>query len=80
MPTSPRLSRRLKPKNAAPLVTLDDALAYMVALPDEIVHHKAWQRAVVLTLDTRMSPSRDRMMALTYEIEHALVRTGRLDL
>lgn len=79
MPVSPRLSRRLKPKDHAQLVTVDDVQAYMLALPDDIAHRQVWQRAAALALDARMSPTRDAIGALTRQIELALFTTGRLD-
>lgn len=80
MPASPRLSRRLKPKDHAPLVTVDDAYAYMLTLPDDVAQREAWQRAAALALDARMSSTRDAIGALTKQIELALFTTGRLDL
>lgn len=78
MPESPRLSRRLKPKDHAPLVTVDDAHAYMLTLPDDIAQRQEWKRAAALALDVRMSPTRTAIGALTKQIELALFTTGRL--
>jgi hypothetical protein len=80
MPASPRLSRRLKPKDHAPLVTVDDACAYMLTLPGDVAQQQSWQRAAVLALDAHMLPTRAAIGALTKQIEFALFTTGRLDL
>lgn len=80
MSTSPRLSRPLKPKYHEWLVTLDDAHAYMLALPKDMAEQNAWQQAAALALDARISPSRETIGALTKQIELALFITHRLDL
>ena len=79
MPASPRLSRRIKPKDHAPLITVDDACAYMLTLPDDVAKQQAWQRAATLALDARVSPTRAAIGALTKQVELALFTIGWLD-
>jgi hypothetical protein len=80
MVASPRLARPLKPRDHAPPVTLDDATAYMLALPDEIAERQAWQHAAALAIEARKTPTKVALAALTRQIELALFTTYRLDL
>ena len=76
MPRSPRLSRCVKYKDHCWLRTLNDVCAYMLALPNEIAEQPVWREAAALTLDARVSPSRNTMAALTNQIERALSDNG----
>jgi hypothetical protein len=81
MPTRhPHLAHSLKPRDLAPLVTLDDATAYLLALPDDIADRQAWQHAAALAIDARETPTKAALVALTRQIELALLTTYRLDL
>lgn len=77
MPDSPRLSHRIKLRNHAPLATLDDVYAYLVALPPDLALQPAWRKTVAVALDARLSPDRATMAALTRQIEQALLAAGQ---
>jgi hypothetical protein len=79
MPESPHLSRTLTPRDHAPLVTIDDASRYMLALPPDIADRKAWQFAAALAIEAREKPTRDAIEALTAQLDLALFTTYRLE-
>jgi hypothetical protein len=68
MPKSPPLARSLTPRDHPPLVTLDEARRYMLALLPDMADRNAWQRAAALAIE-----------ALTAKLDLALFTTGQLD-
>ena len=79
MPASPPLARTLTPRDHAPLVTIDDASRYMMALPADIAARNVWQHAAALAIDARDKPTRASIEALTVQLHLALFTTYRLD-
>jgi hypothetical protein len=62
---SPQLSRTLTPRDHAPLVTLDDASRYMMALPADVAARNVWQHAAALAIEARDKPTRGYWPVLT---------------
>ena len=79
MPESPRLSRTLTPRDHAPLVTIDDASRYMMALPADIAARNVWQHAAALAIEASDKPTRASIEAITVQLHLALFTTYRLD-
>ena len=81
MPASPRLSQLLTPKEHEPLVTLDDACRYILALPPEVADTAAWRNAARVTLAALDDPPTETTLRdITRRIELALFVTHRLTL
>jgi len=81
MPSSPRLSQPLTPKQHAPLVTLDDACRYILALPPDVADTTAWRNAARITLAALDNPpSESTLRDITRQIELALFVSFRLTL
>jgi hypothetical protein len=78
---SPLLSRLLTPKDHDPLVTLDDACRYILALPKEIAEQQAWKEAglALAALDNGVVDSA-LIERITKRVEIALFVTNRLAL
>lgn len=79
MPASPPLARTLTPRDHAPLVTLDDASRYMLALPPDVAGWNAWQHAAALAIEAGEQPTPAAIEALTAQLDLALFTTYRLD-
>jgi hypothetical protein len=65
---SPRQTRELPA-----LITVEDASAYMLALPESMARLNHWQHAGPLCMAARERPSRRTLAELTDEIEPALM-------
>lgn len=77
----PALAYPVKPIDHAPLVTVADACAYMLALPERIGLQSTWQRAARLCLEAQQAPADlAAIAALTEQVDLALFLTGRLDI
>ncbi len=81
MPASPHLSQLLTPKGHEPLVTLDDACRYILALPPEVADTAAWRNAARITLAALDEPPTESTLRdITKRIELALFVSHRLTL
>ena len=81
MPSSPRLSSPLTPKEHDPLVTLDDACRYILARPPEVADTAAWRNAAKVTLAALDEPPTESTLRdITKRVELALFMTHRLTL
>jgi len=81
MHASPRLSQLLTPKGHEPLVTLDDACRYILALPPEVADTAAWRNAARVALAALDEPPTETTLNdITRRIELALFVTCRLTL
>jgi hypothetical protein len=79
MSSSPRLSSPLTPKEHAPLVTLDDACRYILALPPDVADSAAWRNAAKVTLAALDEPPTESALRdITKRVELALFMTHRL--
>ena len=79
MPSSPRLSQPLTPKGHDPLVTLDDACRYILALPQEVADTAAWRNAARVALAALdETPTESTLHDITKRVELALFMTHRL--
>lgn len=72
------LSRSLTPRDHAPLVTLADARAYMLELPDNIAEWNVWQHAAKLLLEAAESPTKAAIEAAADQVERALFLSYRM--
>ena len=77
---SPQLARTLAPRDQAPLVTLDDASRYMLALLPDIAARNVWQHAAALAIAAGEQPTSAAIEALTAQLDLALFTGGRLEL
>jgi hypothetical protein len=77
---SPRLTRPIKPNGHTPLRTMDEACAYLIALPGQIATEEAWECAAVLALEARAHPTESALDEFTRQLELALFITHLLDL
>ncbi len=77
---SPFLTRPIKPKDSAPLLTIDEACAYLISLPGQIATVHVWERAATLALKAREAPTEAALDEFTHQVELALFLTHRLDL
>jgi hypothetical protein len=81
MHPSPRLSQPLTPKKHAPLVTLDDACRYILALPPEVADTAAWRNAARITLAALDEPPTESTLRdITKQVELALFVSYQLTL
>jgi hypothetical protein len=81
MQQSPRLSQTLTPKKHEPLVTLDDACRYILALPPEVAETAAWRNAARITLAALDEPPTESTLRdITRQIELALFVSCQLTL
>jgi hypothetical protein len=81
MKQSPRLSQPLTPKRHAPLVTVDDACRYILALPPEVADTAAWRNAARITLAALDEPPTESALRdITRQVELALFVSYRLTL
>ena len=81
MQPSPRLSQTLTPKRHAPLVTLDDACRYILALPPDVADTAAWRNAARVTLAALDEPPTESTLRdITRQVELALFVSYRLTL
>lgn len=81
MQPSPRLSQMLTPKRHAPLVTLDDACRYILALPPDVADTAAWRNAARITLAALDEPPTESALRdITRQVELALFVSHRLTL
>ncbi len=78
---SPLLSRLLTPKDHDPLMTLEDACRYMLALPKEVAQQPPWREAglALAALDNRAAEPA-LIETITRRVELALFMTYRLSL
>ena len=74
-----RLARVLKAKDSAPLITLDDARAYMLTIPEPEASREVWQYAVAKVMFAAEQPTKEKLEAATHQIELALFLMGRTD-
>ncbi len=80
MRSSP-LTRAIKPKERAVLLTIDDACAYLMSLPTaEIRTTTIWMRLAALVVKTRKHPTEAALREFTCQLERALFVTRHLDL
>jgi len=75
-----RLAQPLKPRDHAELLTLADARAYMLALPEAIAQWQAWLRAAELLLAAAEHPTKAAIAAATDQVGRALFLTYREDM
>jgi hypothetical protein len=81
MPSGLRLSQPLTPKEHDPLVTLDDACRYILALPQEVADTAAWRNAARVALAALdETPTEPALHDITKRVELALFMTHRLTL
>jgi hypothetical protein len=82
MKPNPLLSRPLTPKDHDPLVSIDDAYRYILALPKEVAELEAWREAAKLAVAALDQSAVDPAVieSVTKRIELALFITHRLAL
>lgn len=74
-----KLPHPVTPRDHAPLTTLEEACAYMLALPKGVAQWNAWNSAAGLAMAAKARPGRAAIDAFTRQLEAALFMTGRLD-
>ena len=74
------LPRLVKPKDHAPLTTVEEACAYLQALPESLATLTHWQHAAGLCMGVRSRPSPATLEAFTQQLELALFLSWRLDI
>lgn len=74
------LSRVLKAKGHAPLVTLADARAYILTIPERESMRPEWQASAAKLLAAADAPTPENVEAVTRQLEVALLLSGRADL
>ena len=76
-----RNAQPLTPKEHAPLVTLDDACRYILALPQEVADTAAWRNAAKVALAALdRTPTESTLRDITKRVELALFVSRRLTL
>lgn len=75
-----KLSHPVTPRDHAPITTLEEACAYMLALPEGVAQWNAWNSAAGLAMAAQARPGRAAIDAFTRQLEAALFMTGKLDL
>ena len=74
------LPRAIRPRDHAPIATLDAACAYMLALPRDMAAWNCWGRAAGLAMAAREQPSAAALEEFARQFELALFLTWRADL
>jgi hypothetical protein len=63
-----RLSRPVKPKDFSTIETVDEAFAYMLAMPEQMAKQNCWNHAAGLAMAARSTPGSAELEALTRQL------------
>jgi hypothetical protein len=77
--SSLRLPHPIRPKDHTPLHTIDEARAYLNALPGQVATTPAWESAAGLGLKALENPTEAALDEFTSQFEQALFLTHRIE-